>query len=512
MGVAVRRPLSLLLLLAGVAWIFGSSCAEDSATLPVGTTNPGGNAGVSGAGGDPAVAGKAGSQAGGSKNEAGAAGASGKTNLAGNSGESGTGGTGEPSEDDPPAWVLDDSRWEPIAPPEGMTWGNCASYSLAKDLTDTEVFSWGDSCGEGCTQMNLKWGNIFPHASTTSTWNHGGKITTLYAGTWVWADHSVRRLIDLETGKTLIAFRGHAPGGPGSPSCSSTGRFFEESRFTQTFPKNKEGKSFFFDAWMHADTGKVDWAPPIPLVQSGLAYFFNDVGGGSEFLASGDGVKRIDFVTQKIEVIDSESLANIGSGEGDLAIWVDLSPGFGKERIRGWAPDGKGARTLAEGFPLPLFQVVLGPKYMAGRMLEDGIFSGSQQAEAVHFLASPRAYDASQAKISYSPGFKFPQPRHLGVGSTRGDYMLTATFYNDPPGVPAPWLMNWLITHIPSWKTYEIQLPPKAVHPDRGSNLSDTHLYLAVREGGVGLWDATLLRRYDFSKLPQWGSLLPTIP
>ena len=96
------------------------------------------------------------------------------------------------------------------------------------------------------------------------------------------------------------------------------------------------------------------------------------------------------------QLLESPSKSYLGSGQGDLAIWVDdVLPG--KQSIKGWAPDGKGIRTLLTGLPVQTCMVTVSPTKIVGYATDAGCTS--LKGGGIQLFSAPRSLNASTPSV-----------------------------------------------------------------------------------------------------------------
>jgi hypothetical protein len=202
--------------------------------------------------------------------------------------------------------------------------------------------------------------------------------------------------------------------------------------------------------------------------------------------------------------LESSSLSYIGSGQGDLAVWIDsIEPG--KQKIRGWAPDGKGIRNLVDPAPALTCMVAPGPTEIVGAASD-----GPSCSDYGHYrlFKLPRSYSLSASAPELSPNLGntvlalYTEP---GLRVWNGYAAATVS----EPGAAGLGDAYLLVVRLSDWKSWRIN--PSPGHMLHGSAWTITDKYVYFGEAGTtastSQW-ATQVRRYDLSALDQLATPL----
>jgi len=84
-------------------------------------------------------------------------------------------------------------------------------------------------------------------------------------------------------------------------------------------------------------------------------------------------------------VLEKPSGARYGDADGDMMVWTD------GPRLRGWAADGEGVRTIVQAFPAPLFTTAMSPARVLAVLGVDPAPQGWPLYTSLSFWWAPRA-------------------------------------------------------------------------------------------------------------------------
>lgn len=267
------------------------------------------------------------------------------------------------------AWLADGSIWKPVAAVDFLQ--GCSVYEASGSATKFAPIAW-KSCGPGCEEADPVGGlgslvssqvvsvhRLDGSASPVTAMEYGLK-TAGYI-------REAHRFVDLRTGSTLAAFQRVYPASVTKSPCSSF-RQPETALFTGIV-----GNGFGLPAIVEVANSSLRWiGPELPIAQIPTAYWALDIDVGPRLFAITPGTVwgLLDPTQHVWSEVESGSNAVIGSGEGDLAIWLDY-PSSTSARIRGWRPDGLGVRTLAASVPPTTRTISLSPTRVVGFMADD---------------------------------------------------------------------------------------------------------------------------------------------
>jgi hypothetical protein len=188
----------------------------------------------------------------------------------------------------------------------------------------------------------------------------------------------------------------------------------------------------------------------------------------------------------------------LGGGEGDLALWTEWQG----DRIRGWAPDGKGVRTLVEAAPSrtcwvrPSSTKIVG---VAETKSCDEYGSGS-----LRIWHAPRSYDLVPSVTVAGPFESNDVVAPVGL-RTRGDYAAVLAW--EPP--PATAVGHLVVVQLSTGKAWRVSAEAGYVLHWRCWALDDTWLYYGEKLSNES--DSLKLRRMRrilLTNLDTWGKPL----
>lgn len=183
-------------------------------------------------------------------------------------------------------------------------------------------------------------------------------------------------------------------------------------------------------------------------------------------------------------VLESPSSSDVGSSEGDLAVWNDYAiPG--NVRVRGWAPDGKGVRTLVDGLTDETVAVTASPTHLVGVARVGPVVEPGGVVENGYFWRSPRSYDVSTTVLTKSPRINVP-PFSTYLVQSWGDYAVFGIVPLDmldgaaPSGTRAgpPFV---LVVQLSIWKMWEIDEPHDGYEIDNVAAVGPDYVYFNER-------------------------------
>lgn len=434
-----------------------------------GTSIPFGQAGTGGAGG----AAMGGSSSGG---EAGSPGAAG----------------GAPTPDIPGA------EWQQI-PGSSFTAPDCYVYQAKPGTLTFPPLTWS-SCGTGCgTADPLQGHSSLPPAwfASSSTY-HGTAYTQfflVFKGAW---NRTVYRIVRLSDGATVMALlkREHAVNGNMAP-CD-----FSYPRVSALIQRFWGGTKEWSVRGLAPEAPDKAWIWPMParlaLPPGGLART------DSALIVSGKGVvfgmlhpeTNSDWTT-----LESPSDSMYPGSEGDLAIWAEWST----PRIRGWAPDGNGVRTLIQSAPAGTCFVQPSPDHVVGVALDNDCAHGYQRG--VRFWYSPRVYSQTQ-NVALDPVVEHDVQVDPYVPRTWGDYAALLAF-DQPPKTAVSEAGHLDVVRLSTGKAWRIDPEPGYSVQQASFTFDDTWLYYGETiANGAGVQRIYKLRRLRLDQLDAWGKPL----
>jgi hypothetical protein len=381
-------------------------------------------------------------------------------------------------------WLADPAAWKSV---DGVTLEDCQLLEALPGKLPLSPIPW-KSCGTGCEELAPQQTLIQDlYLPTASTHRVGGETEVFLAGEQAIKGSSlaygVRRVIRLRDGITLGAVQRVMPLGIAvSPCYIGTGG---ESALhsgviggTPSIVLELTGPRTPDDAWGVA-------RPPLLLDEApaALIEFDNDHAGGQKFaIGKGSVWGLLDVDKSEWTLLESNSSSWHGSGEGDLAVWAD----FGIDRVRGWAPDGQGVRTLLENAPSPTCDVVPTPTHIVGFVPVAGATCDTPSKGRIwHF---PRSNTLTTLPPSVSPelpGLPTVLVASYGIRAW-GDFAVLhlSTFDQFPTYL--------LVIQLSTWKTWRVDAQADLEIQGDTFTLDDTHLYFG--EGPKGDADVFLSR------------------
>jgi hypothetical protein len=323
-----------------------------------------------------------------------------------------------------PGWLSDGSRFSKVAAGTFLA-PACDLYEGKPDMLGFPPLEWV-TCGPGCDQADVVQdydyygGTGFPLAISTVPTRDGWQPLLSFAFGTVQgdADFQAVRVVRLDSGESTGVIKATARG---SGACDLTGGFETARAVSVVYDRTLMGIApVGGEAWQWAAP-----AEPLPYARMGFDVDLGDGVGTLFWLGFGTVYKQRTPSSSEYEVLEDMSGSRSGSGQGDLALWTDYS--LDHERIRGWASDGKGVRTIVERPPVESCDVVASPDSIVaiakrGRLESDSLYEPcGYPADEVRLWRSPRAYDPSGVAIDL--GVPLPVvPAVVGQLVTWGDH------------------------------------------------------------------------------------------
>ncbi len=474
MQIALRRWLAAGALVAAASAIASGGCSGTKSAT-VGSIGTGGSSVPIGGSGGGSTAGEGGSTGSGASTQggAGAGGARPAPNLAG-------------------------AKWEQI-PGSGFSEPHCYIYQSVPGTLTFPHLVWS-SCGTGCESADpLQGYSGLPPAGFASSSTANGtayvQFFLVFKGTpW---NIGLYRVVRLSDGATVMAYlqesepvNGTASCDFGYPTATALMQYFwggaDEASIYGFAPQAPAAK------WIWPMPPRTSW-PPGPGVRTDTAFILTGKGGVYGMLHP---ETSSDFTT-----LESPSDSMYAGAEGDLAVW----PEWTTPRIRGWAPDGKGVRTLVQSAPLTTCHVQPSPTHLVGIAMDDDCAHGYQGG--VRVWHSPRVY-AETTNVTLGPVLESDVLVDPVGPRTWGDY---AAFvgYDQPQGVAVSDAGHLDVVQLSTGKAWRID-PEAGFSVQQASFTFDsTWLYygetVANASGTVHLYQ---LRRLRLDHLDLWGKAL----
>jgi hypothetical protein len=389
-------------------------------------------------------------------------------------------------------WLVDAAIWKPV---EGVSFAKCGLFEALPGKFPLAAIEW-KACGSGCEetspQQELVSDPYFPVASTHSVEGQPEVFLTGeqdVKGNAFW--YGVRRVIRLRDGVTVGALERVAPIAESESPCD-----FGSGRESALHNVVTGGSPLVKVTMMAPRLPQQAWRAALPPVlfseaPAGLIAFDTDHDGGQVFsIGKGNVWGLLDVHKSEYTLLEPNSSSYHGAGEGDLAVWTD----FGIDRIRGWAPDGLGVRTIVDGSPAVTCDVVPTPTHIVGFVTDAG---SCDQPNPGRVWYIPRTKTLSTVAPTLSP--PLPGPPVLLVASfgirAWGDFALLhlSTFDQNPSYLLAVQLSTWKTWRIDAESGFEIQPNTFA--------LDDKQLYYGEGQTGKAGFYLSRMRRLALDKL-----------
>jgi hypothetical protein len=458
------------------------------------------DSGTGGASGD-------GSHEGGGTSSGGKGGTGGVAGTAGSGGSGGwSGDSGLPAEQ---AWLADPNIWKTV-PGTEFTEPICEVLAADAGGIKFPTLNW-ISTGPGSEVADLAQGYgdhaALGVASTHETANGAQAFLVqdhaIQAASW----HLVRRLIRLGDGKSLAAVQGRTAPNPAVAGCGfGNGR--ESARANILFGGDPSQE---LSMLAPLDGGTWTWslpAKPLSSLPTGIVQYDMDAQGGAIFdVGKGAVSALLDPKVNSWTDLESPSDSRLGSGEGDLAVWTDYPPSA-PERIRGWAPDGKGVRTIVDPVPADTCTVSVSPTALVGLVLSapQGCLDPAGATKA-RFWKSPRAYDLGASSLVDGPDIP-GGPFHRTGSFIRswGDFA-AAELADDADGGGTAGVAIF-VTQLSTGKLWRVDPAAGSIFHSDAWTLTETKLYMGEKDPADDAWTIRRMRRIDLANLDQLGKPL----
>lgn len=427
----------------------------------------------------------------------------------GTSGGGAAGAGGDPALAPEHAWLADPNIWSPV-PGTEFTHPYCKVFEAAGDKLAFPTLDW-QGCGDGCSVADLVQGlgegAWYGVGSTHRVQGETRALLAIDQGVKGTHAYSVRRLLDLTSGASVAAVQRRISDVKKTSCGFGNGR--ESARSNVFFGGTP---SRILTATAPLGPGEWTWSLPARFrseLPAGLVEWDVDEPPGAVFDTGKGGVwALLDPKKNEWTTLEAPSNARRGSGEGNLAAWTDY-PTSTSERLRGWAPDGKGVRTLLDPVPFETCTVALTSTTIVGHaMAGNGGCEGSSGAPKSWFWTAPRVYSASGVKPVEGP--PFPGLFFSRTGSfirAWGDHAAVQLGELSAPGVVTN--VSLFVMRPSTQKLWRVDPRPGfALHSD-GWTLTETHLYLAEKEASdTDPWISKRIVRLELAKLDTLGQPL----
>ncbi|MBI3201042.1 MAG: hypothetical protein HYZ29_05810 [Myxococcales bacterium] len=406
------------------------------------------------------------------------------------------------------AWLSDPQAWS-LVPGTEFTRPDCYVYEAKPDKIGFAKLAW-QGCGSGCERAELAegfaWKAGLPVAATHQL--PGGPAAFIVYDVWVntqEVNHYVRRVVRLDDGVTVGALSGRKkPNAQWDTCIFGNGR---ESARANVLLGGDPGSEVRATAplaggpWVFSQPAKLSSTLPIGLVE-----FDIDANGGALFMTGKGGVwALLDPKVSQWKPLETPSASHLGAGQGDLAAWTDY-PASKPARIRAWATDGKGVRTLFDPAPPGTCLIAVTPTAIVSLAVEGGGCKQQPNPTKARFWWAPRKYDSSGPPVAWSPDL--PGLGFAAIGNVPlrawGDYgavilaRVTDAGYLDANDI------YFLVINTSTGKLWELgPAPGHSIHTDAWA-ITPTHFYYGAQDPPNG--DPKIIRRMfrlELAKLDQ---------
>ena len=408
-------------------------------------------------------------------------------------------------EDSSQAWVTSVAHWGEVVD-AGFSKPACTIYEALPGEAQFPPLHW-DACGADCAMADVVQGygeaGALPFASTVVIDKDSAALLTLTVSLKLdsrW--QQLRRVVRLDSGVTVGALRAEYSSTLTTSPCSFGGPA-ESAAAVDIVGGNQgdpKGTLFHLDGFAPLGGGSWTWASPAVLlkdVPGSLMGFDVDLPQRLLLLIGAGAVyKQTATTSSEYEPLESPSASYLGAGQGDLGVWNDLTH-VGQPRIRGWAPDGQGVRTLVEQPPPESCNVVVSPSAVVAVSLNGKapLFNAcSGPANSAHLWRSPRAYVAKDFSVAEGPSLP-GTPFIVGGLKTWGDF---AALYVRPVTYVAsdyelsggPYL---IVVELSTWKSWRVDATEG--HAIQSSSFTLTADALYAGETSPGANGSALIQR-----------------
>lgn len=463
----------------------GCSCASDDGD------GPGTAGGAAGAG----AAGSAGSGAGGW----GAAGSGGIGAVGGIGGSSGfAGDAGLPPEH---AWLADPAIWKPV-PGTEFVQPQCNVYEAVPEKLQFPALDW-KACGDGCSMAEL--GQGYQKSGVSAVCTTFGDNTLLSMQALVQTptqNHVVLRVHALGLNTEIAALQAVSKTSASFSPCS----FGSSSAIHATLSGGASSLNADDSKRLSVTLRRAEpawtWSLPALLISqlpNGLVEFGIDDPPVRFLTGKGSVWALMNPAANDWTQLESGTSSYVGSGQGDLALWVD-SLALGKQTIKGWASDGKGVRVVFDAPPPRTCMVAPGPTAIVGWIAEGASCTDFGPAR---LFKAPRVTSVG-ASITLGP----PLPGNIVLSGypglkTWGDYAAALVAELPDGGAFAAAEFYYLVVRLSDWRRWRVESADGLIIQPNAWTLTDTHFYFGEGPAGAGPQPTKRLRRFDLAKLDQ---------
>jgi hypothetical protein len=418
-------------------------------------------------------------------------------------GGQGTGGTKPDAGIDAGDFPLEGATWKAVPAPE-LSDSNCHFYAAEPGTLTFPPLKW-TTCGDGCESIDLVQAySSGPAGAVSANIEHGQAFLQfeIQQKKEPWFT-GIRHFVRLEDGVTVAALVEHArPVNGFAPCLAGLPRRYTTAAGLYTTELASTPSMAVVGFSPTAPDGDWTWAlpaisteslPPSKCTFMTDTVMFNTGGGGVYAL--------LDPKSSQWTTLESPSDSLWGGGEGDLAVWTE----WNTNRIRAWAPDGLGVRTVLQSAPAKTCEVKPSPTKIVGVAQSADCTSG--EAVEIRFWHMPRSYTEVASATVTPPLEKDVLLPPVGI-RTRGDYAGVVAFDVPPGGAPTD-EAHLVVVQVSTGKAWRVMGEPGYVVQEASWTIDDKWLYFGETIPGIqDLLKVHRVRRILLSKLDSWGQIL----
>ncbi|MBI3201027.1 MAG: hypothetical protein HYZ29_05735 [Myxococcales bacterium] len=420
----------------------------------------------------------------------------------------GSGGGGAQSDAaDPAADAAADVTPPPVS---GATWQlvpgsefsgpECWHFQAAPGTLSFPKLEW-KNCGAGCELADVIQGYPVDEAGAIAASTTQGQALVRFKYLMPDAESTklLTRVVRLSDGHTVAAVL-RDDHGKGSEGRCFLGLSENSARLLAVVATHAGQERELLGLAPEAADGAWQWAlPPLPVakVPPGKSAVTTD---SALFHFGSGGVYALpDMTKSDWTTLEEPSTARFAGGDGDLVVWTESS----SDRVRGWAPDGKGPRTLLEQSPGKTYLAQPSNTRIVGVSV-DPEFENTLST-SVRFWHMPRTYQAGPSPVVMAVSASQVMVNGT-VLRTWGDYAAVPVLDHVPGAAfdsDALWL---LVTNLVTGKAWRVQAAPGFALQSTTWALDDTWLYFAETLPGIKHENSLKqIRRVQLSQLGSWA-------
>lgn len=390
------------------------------------------------------------------------------------------------------------ASWE-LVPGSQFSGPECWFFQGVPGTLKFPPLAW-QSCGTGCELADVIQGYPVAEASAVAASTTQGVAYVRFS--YLMKDGAstkvLSRVVRLADGVTIAALLKDDHGTGPEAWC-----YISESRHSARFVdlrRTQPPTAELSGLGPAAPGGNWTWSQPsqlstaIPPGKSGIptdsAYFL---------LGSGGVYARLDLTKSDWTTIEAPSTALWGGGDGDLMVWTESD----SDRVRGWAPDGKGPRTLLQSAPGKTWLLQPSKTRIVG-VAVDANFE-TTLSTSVRFWHMPRVYSEGTSPVVHADS-----ANNVLVGETFfrtwGDFAAVQAF-DHPSGAPINFDLMWLlVVNVATGKAWRVEAGEGYRIQFATWAFDDSWLYFGETLPGVQHEKSlSRIRRIKLVDLDSWG-------